>query len=160
MAFKNKARQAFLKGYSRDKNEHILLFSFVVGSCSAPDFICYKNDSLCDVADRHPTNISIVVFWSSVPILQDKRTVTSNCKCKEVTFTCHIAIEDNIQGNFGVYQNLKVYHCYTYTLYMYNIIVSHVSYKICFLGVFLFHCMCIYLCPLFTSKYGSMEHTW
>ncbi|XP_022302543.1 uncharacterized protein LOC111110361 [Crassostrea virginica] len=64
-------------------------------SCSAPDLICYKNDSLCGVADRLPVNISMAVFWSSVPILWDERSVKSDCPCKEVTFTCHIAIENN-----------------------------------------------------------------
>ena len=106
MAFKNKVILALLKGYLRDKSKHILLFSFVAGSCSAPNFICYQNDSLCDLTYYLPTNISIVVFWSSVPILQDKRTVTSNCKCKEVTFTCHIATENNTirQGKSAEYK--------------------------------------------------------
>ena len=108
MAFKNKVILALLKGYLRDKSEHILLFSFVAGSCSAPNFICYQNDSLCDLTYYLPTNISIVVFWSSVPILQDERTVASNCRCKEVTFSCHIAIENSIQGNIGVYH---IYIC-------------------------------------------------
>ena len=102
MTFKDKVRLAFLKGYLRDKSENILLFSFVVGSCSAPDLICYQNDSLCDLAHHLTTNISIVVFWSSFPVLQDERTVASNCRCKEVTFSCHIAIENSKHGNFGV----------------------------------------------------------
>ena len=118
MAFKDKVRLALLKGYLRDKSEHILLFSFVAGSCSAPNFICYQNDSLCDLTYYLPTNISIVVFWSSVPILQDERTVASNCRCKEVTFSCHIAIENSIQGNIGVY------HIYIYASMYKNIFVS------------------------------------
>ena len=121
MAFK--VSLVLLKGYLREKSEHILLFSFVAGSCSAPNFICYQNDSLCDLTYYLPTNISIVVFWSSVPILQDERTVASNCRCKEVTFSCHIAIENSIQGNIGVFSKSKSIS-YIYASMYKNIFVS------------------------------------
>ena len=117
---------ALFWGYLKDEREHILLFSFVAGSCSAPNFICYRNDSLCDLTYYIPTNISIVVFWSSFPILQDERTVTSNCRCKEVTFSCHIAIENSIQGNIGISSISKSISCIC--IYVKNIFVSSYFY--------------------------------
>ena len=104
MSFKNKlkVRLAFWKTI-KNKSDCFLCSWIMLGSelyLLSKWFRLWSDISL-------PTNISIVVFWSRIPILQDERTVASNCRCKEVTFSCHIAIEDSIQGNFGVSSKSK-----------------------------------------------------
>ena len=157
MAFKNKVILDLLKGYLRDKSEHILLFSFVAGSCSAPNFICYQNDFLCDLTYSFQQTFRLLCSGQVIPFFRIKGQSIQivDVKRSHSVVILPQKIVYKVISRFP--QNLKVYHSYRSTLY--NTIVSRLRYKN-IITIIIIILLYAYILQSLFYKRVKMEHAW
>ncbi|XP_061179037.1 uncharacterized protein LOC133187634 [Saccostrea echinata] len=77
----------------------------ITNTCSAGNLTCQEVESDCGVQDPGDTNVSITVYLSMIPFVEDHKVIkSSRCPCRNVAFVCNLT--SNIPGK-GIYNGFS-----------------------------------------------------
>ncbi|XP_055999456.1 uncharacterized protein LOC125655326 [Ostrea edulis] len=67
----------------------------ITSTCSATNLGCYKYEKDCEVSEQGPTHVSMFVYISTIPVVEEHKSVQSQwCRCRVVTFVCYLSIDN------------------------------------------------------------------